>query len=106
MRNIRSEINYCLGKKPLMVSLTNLADYREENVEKEIVFGLKPATVGSTDSKCIEQSNDLHFNRLLWRHRLQEPGLSCLRAHLTSAEGGRPTNAGWAANNIISFYIS
>jgi hypothetical protein len=26
MRNIRSEINYCLGKKPLVVSLTNLAD--------------------------------------------------------------------------------
>jgi len=26
MRNIRSEINYCLGHKPLVVSLTNLAD--------------------------------------------------------------------------------
>ncbi len=26
MRNIRSEINYCLGNKPLIVSLTNLAD--------------------------------------------------------------------------------
>jgi regulator of replication initiation timing len=26
MRNIRSEINYCLGNKPLAVSLTNLAD--------------------------------------------------------------------------------
>lgn len=26
MRNIRSEINYCLGNKPLVVSLTNLAD--------------------------------------------------------------------------------
>jgi len=26
MRNIRSEINYSLGNKPLVVSLTNLAD--------------------------------------------------------------------------------
>ncbi len=26
MRNIRSEINYCLGNKPLIISLTNLAD--------------------------------------------------------------------------------
>jgi hypothetical protein len=26
MRNIRSEINYFLGKKPAVVSLTNLAD--------------------------------------------------------------------------------
>jgi hypothetical protein len=26
MRNIRSEINYCIGNKPLVVSLTNLAD--------------------------------------------------------------------------------
>ncbi len=26
MRNIRSEINYCLGKMSLIVSLTNLAD--------------------------------------------------------------------------------
>jgi hypothetical protein len=26
MCNIRSEINYCLGHKPLVVSLTNLAD--------------------------------------------------------------------------------
>jgi hypothetical protein len=26
MRNIRSEINYCLGNKPLVVPLTNLAD--------------------------------------------------------------------------------
>lgn len=26
MRNIRSEINHCLGNKPLVVSLTNLAD--------------------------------------------------------------------------------
>ena len=26
MRNIRSEINYCLGNKSLVVSLTNLAD--------------------------------------------------------------------------------
>jgi len=26
MRNIRSEINYCLGNKSLLVSLTNLAD--------------------------------------------------------------------------------
>jgi len=26
MRNIRSEINYCLGNRPLVVSLTNLAD--------------------------------------------------------------------------------
>jgi len=26
MRNIRSEINYCLGNSPLIVSLTNLAD--------------------------------------------------------------------------------
>jgi len=26
MRNIRSEINYCLGNKPLVVSLTNLVD--------------------------------------------------------------------------------
>ena len=26
MRNIRSEINYCLGNKQLVVSLTNLAD--------------------------------------------------------------------------------
>jgi hypothetical protein len=26
MRNIRSEINYCLRKKPLFVSLTNLAN--------------------------------------------------------------------------------
>jgi hypothetical protein len=26
MRNIRSEINYCLGGKPLVISLTNLAD--------------------------------------------------------------------------------
>jgi hypothetical protein len=26
MRNIRSEINYCLENKPLVVSLTNLAD--------------------------------------------------------------------------------
>jgi hypothetical protein len=26
MRNIRNEINYCLGNKPLVVSLTNLAD--------------------------------------------------------------------------------
>jgi hypothetical protein len=25
-RNIRSEINYCLGDSPLIVSLTNLAD--------------------------------------------------------------------------------
>ena len=26
MRNIRSEINYCLWNKPLIISLTNLAD--------------------------------------------------------------------------------
>jgi hypothetical protein len=26
MRNICSEINYCLGNKPLVISLTNLAD--------------------------------------------------------------------------------
>ena len=26
MRNIRSEINYCLGNKTVIVSLTNLAD--------------------------------------------------------------------------------
>jgi hypothetical protein len=26
MRNIRSEINYCLGNKPVVISLTNLAD--------------------------------------------------------------------------------
>jgi len=26
MRNIRSEINYCLGNRSLLVSLTNLAD--------------------------------------------------------------------------------
>jgi hypothetical protein len=26
MRNIRSEINYCLRNRPLLVSLTNLAD--------------------------------------------------------------------------------
>jgi len=26
MRNIRSEINYCLGNQSLVVSLTNLAD--------------------------------------------------------------------------------
>lgn len=26
MRNIRSEINYCLGNKQLFISLTNLAD--------------------------------------------------------------------------------
>ena len=26
MRNIRSEINYCLGNKPLVVLLTNLAN--------------------------------------------------------------------------------
>ena len=26
MRNIRSEINYCLGNKAVIVSLTNLAD--------------------------------------------------------------------------------
>jgi len=26
MRNIRREINYCLGNKPLVVSLTNLTD--------------------------------------------------------------------------------
>ena len=26
MRNIRSEINYCLGNKPLTVSLTNLGE--------------------------------------------------------------------------------
>jgi hypothetical protein len=26
MRDIPSEINYCLGNKPLVVSLTNLAD--------------------------------------------------------------------------------
>jgi hypothetical protein len=25
-RNIRSKINYCLGNKPLIASLTNLAD--------------------------------------------------------------------------------
>jgi len=28
MRNMRSEINYCLGNKPLVVSLTNLADWQ------------------------------------------------------------------------------
>jgi hypothetical protein len=28
MRNIRSEINYCLGNKSLVVSLTNLVDLR------------------------------------------------------------------------------
>ena len=28
MRNIRSEINYCLGNKPLIDSLTNLADFQ------------------------------------------------------------------------------
>ena len=26
MRNIRSEINYCLGNQPLIISLTNLAE--------------------------------------------------------------------------------
>jgi hypothetical protein len=26
MRNIRSEIYYCLGNKPLVISLTNLVD--------------------------------------------------------------------------------
>jgi hypothetical protein len=31
MRNIRSEINYCLGNKPLVVSLTNLADIQAGN---------------------------------------------------------------------------
>ena len=28
MRNIRSEINYCLGNKPLVVSQTNLAGFQ------------------------------------------------------------------------------
>jgi hypothetical protein len=28
MRNIRSEINYCLGNRSLFVSLTNLADLK------------------------------------------------------------------------------
>jgi hypothetical protein len=28
MRNIRSEINYCPGNKPLVISLTNLADIK------------------------------------------------------------------------------
>ena len=51
MRDIRSEINYCLGNKPLVVSLTNLADYRQENVEKRIAFGLKRVLVGSTDCR-------------------------------------------------------
>jgi hypothetical protein len=31
MRNIRSEINYSLGNKPLVVSLTNLADLQAGN---------------------------------------------------------------------------
>jgi len=30
MRNIRNEINYCLGNNPLVVSLTNLADLQGE----------------------------------------------------------------------------
>jgi len=29
MRDIRSEINYCLGNKLLVVSLTNLADLQD-----------------------------------------------------------------------------
>ncbi len=31
MRNIRSEINYCLGNRSLVVSLTNLADLQAGN---------------------------------------------------------------------------
>jgi len=39
MRNIRSEINYCLGNKALVVSLTKLADLQTGNGVKMTTFG-------------------------------------------------------------------
>jgi hypothetical protein len=44
MCNIRSEINYCLGNKPLVVSLTNLAD-------------LQAGKRGEADSVWLEARN-------------------------------------------------
>lgn len=44
MRNIRSEINYCLGNKPLVVSLTNLVD-------------LQAGKRGEGDSVWLEERN-------------------------------------------------
>lgn len=42
MRNIRSEINYCLGNKPVVISLTDLAD-------------LQAGKRGDSDSIWLEQ---------------------------------------------------
>jgi hypothetical protein len=49
MRNIRSEINYSLGNRSLVVSLANLADLQAGKREKGIVFGLMRAI-----EDCIE----------------------------------------------------
>lgn len=41
MRNNRSEINYSLGNKSLVVSITNLADLKQGNRVRAIAFSLK-----------------------------------------------------------------
>ena len=48
MRNIRSEINYCLGNKPLVVSLTNPADLQagRQGDDDKIWLEVKQKKVG------------------------------------------------------------
>jgi hypothetical protein len=52
-RNIRSEINYCLGNRALVVSLPNLVDLQAGMRGEGIVFGLKRATVADNDRKVL-----------------------------------------------------
>ena len=49
MRNIRSESNYCLVNKQLVVSLTNLEDLQTGQRGDGEAFGLKSAIVGGTN---------------------------------------------------------
>ena len=62
MRNIRSEINYCLRNRPLLVSLTNLADLQTGKRGEGDSVWLEARTWGSTDCRCIERANGLRIN--------------------------------------------
>ena len=67
MRNIRSEINYCLGNRPVVIALTNLADLQAGKRGEADSVGLKRVLVGSTDCRCIERANGLRISGRLRR---------------------------------------
>jgi hypothetical protein len=74
MRNIRSEINYCLGNRSLVVSMTNLADLQAGKRGEGDSVWLEARNRGLY---CLSEDNEQINGRVQPRCRAQRSNVGC-----------------------------